>query len=424
VHLQNQETLVTSTENRGVGSGSFAQLQLEEMPAQACLNAIIHQAVEMRASDLFILAQEKSFAIKVRSLGIIKPVAMVSTATGRQLVNTLKVAGGMNISDSIRPGDGRMLFDSDDLRIDIRLNTIPSLFGEDITCRMLDRSANLISLDEIGLEADDASSLRNMTESSSGLILVTGPTGTGKTTTLYACLRHLNDGKKKINTLEDPVEYAIDGICQSQINPKTGVNFRDLLPNILRQSPDVIMVGEIRDEETAATAVRAANSGHLVLATLHAPVAAGAVQSMLALGSQPYFLASSLLGVIAQRLIRVLCPACRVGYDISSSPGTFGEIQGLLKPGEGTEIFGPGGCDECFGGGYSGRTGLFELMTLNREVRKMIAEARPLNEIQDAAIRHGMVEFHRAALLKVARGVTSTEEMLREVPTEYLGLDE
>ncbi len=414
---------MNDSENAGPSANDFSALQLEDLPAQECLETVVRRAVDMHASDLFVLAQENAYAIKVRSLGTIHPVAVVSRATGRQLVNTMKVAGGMNISDSIHPGDGRMLFELDDLRIDLRLNTIPSLFGEDLTCRVLDRRTNLTSLDQIGLEEDAAHSLRGMLASSSGLILVTGPTGTGKTTTLYACLRYLNDGTKKINTLEDPVEYAIEGVCQSQINVKTGVKFRDLLPNILRQSPDIIMVGEIRDEETAATAVRAANSGHLVLATLHAPVAAGAIQSMLALGSQPYFLASSLLGVIAQRLIRVLCEDCRVGYDISSSPGTFGEIQDLLKSGEGAEIFGPGGCDKCFGGGYSGRTGMFELMTLNREVRKKISEAAPLNEIQEAAIRNGMVEFHRSALLKVARGVTSTEEMLREVPTEYLGLD-
>jgi len=406
------------------GDAAFSELELEEMPAQECIEAVIKRSVDMRASDLFLLAEEKSYSIKIRTLGDIKRIAMVSTATGRQLVNTMKVASGMNISDSLRPGDGRMLFEAEGLRIDIRLNTIPSLFGEDMTCRMLDRSASLISLDEIGLEPDAQDSLSNMLNSRSGLILVTGPTGTGKTTTLYACLRYLNTGEKKINTLEDPVEYALKGVCQSQISPRLGVNFHDLLPNVLRQSPDVIMIGEIRDEETAATAVRAANSGHLVLATLHAPVAAGAIQSMLALGSQPYFLASSLLGVIAQRLIRVLCVHCRVGYDISSSPGTFGEIQQLLKPGEGNEIFGPSGCEECFGGGYSGRTGLFELMSLNREVRRMVAEARPLTEIQDAVIRGGMIEFHRAALLKVARGVTSTEEMMSEVPTEYLGLEE
>ena len=258
----------------------------------------------------------------------------------------------------------------------------------------------------------------------SGLILVTGPTGTGKTTTLYACLEHLNVGSCKINTLEDPVEYSLDGVRQSQVNPKIGLDFSDLLRNVLRQAPDVIMVGEIRDDETAATAVRAANSGHLVLATLHAPVAASAVQSMLALGSHPYFLSSCLLGIVAQRLVRTLCDHCKVYYDISESPQTFEEIQPLLEPSEGKAIYGPSGCDECYGKGYDERTGIFEVMTFNQEIRRLIADSNSTSEIQDAAIRNGMIEFRRGALLKVAKGVTSTEEILRDVPAEYLGLED
>jgi type II secretory ATPase GspE/PulE/Tfp pilus assembly ATPase PilB-like protein len=262
-----------------------------------------------------------------------------------------------------------------------------------------------------------------MLASPSGLIFVTGPAGTGKTTTLYACLTHLNTGTRKINTIEDPIEYAVVGLRQSQVQAKLGVDFPELLKNILRQAPDVIMIGEIRDEETANTAVRAANSGHLVLATLHSPVAAGAVQSMRALHANPYFLSSSLLGVVAQRLVRQLCGKCRVAYDISESPETFAEIQSLLEPGLGGFIYGPGGCEECRHQGYSGRIGVFELMTFNRQMRKLVVDARPTEEMQQAAVAAGMVEFRRAAMLKVAQGITSTEEVLRELPAEYLGLE-
>jgi type II secretory ATPase GspE/PulE/Tfp pilus assembly ATPase PilB-like protein len=237
-------------------------------------------------------------------------------------------------------------------------------------------------------------------------------------------LQSLNDGTRKINTLEDPVEYAIPGIRQSQVFTKIGIGFPELLRSVLRQAPDVIMVGEIRDEDTAHTAVRAANSGHLVMATLHSPVAASAVQSMLALGSSPFFLSSCLLGVVAQRLVRTLCPKCRVRYDMSESPQTFEEVRSLLKDGEGKAIFGPSGCPECFEQGYSGRTGLFEVMTMNQEIRRLIAASRPAAEIQQAAIKTGMTEFHRSALLKVAQGVTSTEEILRDVPAEHLGLED
>ena len=183
------------------------------------------------------------------------------------------------------------------------------------------------------------------------------------------------------------------------------------------------MIGEIRDEETASTAVRAANSGHLVLATLHAPVAAGALQSMRALGANPYFLSSCLLGVVAQRLVRMLCSNCRVAYDISESPETFADIKPLLEPGLGTFIYGPGGCDECRHQGYRGRVGVFEILTANRQLRKLVLDQRPAQELQQAAIAGGMVEFHRAAMLKVAQGITSMEEVLRELPAEYLGLE-
>jgi type II secretory ATPase GspE/PulE/Tfp pilus assembly ATPase PilB-like protein len=266
--------------------------------------------------------------------------------------------------------------------------------------------------------------LTALLSSPSGLILVTGPTGTGKTTTLYACLQHLNNGERKINTLEDPVEYAVKGVRQSQVQPALGVDFPELLTNVLRQAPDVIMIGEIRDQATAMTAVRAANSGHLVLATLHAPVAAHAVQNMLNLGAHPYFLGNCLLGVVAQRLVRVLNPQSRVAYDISESPGTFADVQSLLAPGEGQNIYGPSPPSTDGIPPYIARTGLFEVLTMNKELRRLVTEARPAEEIEQQAIEQGMIEFRRAALLKVAQGVTSIEEMMRVVPSAYLGAED
>ncbi len=402
----------------------FTEIGLVGMTPQQAADAVIRQASRLSASDLFVLTDEDAAIVAMRRLGAVETIARVSGDQGRQLINLIKAAAGMDLAERRRPLDGRMIYESDDLKLDLRINTIPTLFGEDMTCRLLDRRVSLMNLDQLGMSSHEMAMLSVMLASPSGLILVTGPTGTGKTTTLYAALQHLNDGTRKINTLEDPIEYAVAGLRQSQVNPKLELHFADLLRNVLRQAPDVIMVGEIRDEETATTAVRAASSGHLVLATLHAPVASGAVQSMLALGAHPYFLASSLLGVVAQRLIRVLCPACRVRYDISDSPGTFAEIESLLDGDDGKAIFGPGGCPECRNGGYSKRTGLFEVMPVNREIRRLIVEGRPSKELEDKAIAAGMIEFHRAALLKVAQGVTSTEEMMRSVPSEYLGLDE
>jgi type II secretory ATPase GspE/PulE/Tfp pilus assembly ATPase PilB-like protein len=257
-----------------------------------------------------------------------------------------------------------------------------------------------------------------------GLVVVTGPTGAGKTTSLYACLRYLNDGSNKINTLEDPVEYSLDGVRQSQVNPKIGLDFPELLRNVLRQAPDVIMIGEIRDAETMATAIRAANSGLLVLATLHAPTAAGSIQSMLALDANPYFLSNCLLGVVSQRLVRTLCLECRQACDLTGSPLTFQEVANLLQPGEGDTIFGPEGCPACRHIGYAGRTGLFEIMQVNRELRRLITQSAPTREMEAAAIRAGMIDLRRGALLKVAQGVTSMEEILNAVSMEHLGLEE
>ncbi len=262
-----------------------------------------------------------------------------------------------------------------------------------------------------------------MLNAAGGLILVSGPTSSGKTTTLYACLHYLNDGRRKINTIEDPIEYAVEGIRQSQINPILNLDFPELLRSVLRQSPDVIMVGEIRDSITAQTAVRAANSGHLVFATLHSPTASGAIQSMLNLGVHPHFFSSCLRGVVAQRLIRTLCQKCKVAYDLSESPLTFEEIERWLEPGQGKQIFSAPGCPACGQTGYTGRVGVFEVLNAAPDIRKLMAVTAPANEIQRQAINEGMIEFRRSGLLKIAQGVTSTEEVIRVVPSEHLGIE-
>ena len=260
--------------------------------------------------------------------------------------------------------------------------------------------------------------------SPSGLILVTGPTGAGKTTTLYACLNHLNNGRRKINTIEDPVEYALPNIRQSQINPRLKLDFPDLLRGVLRQATDIIMIGEIRDRVTAETAVRAANSGHLVLATLHAPIAAGAIQSMLNLEVHPHFLTSSLRGVLAQRLVRTLCPHCKLGFDLSLSPYTFEEVRSWLQPGQGAILYAASGCPRCHQTGYIARTGVFEVMSISPELRRLILSRQPTQVLRKKAMEEGMLEIREAALLAVARGETTSEEVIRVIPTEYLGIEE
>jgi type II secretory ATPase GspE/PulE/Tfp pilus assembly ATPase PilB-like protein len=344
---------------------------------------------------------------------------------GRRCISHIKATSGIDVAEKRRPMDGRWIYQrKTGGAVDLRIVTMPTLYGEDVTLRLLPRESTLLKVESLGMSRHEFNTLMKLLNSPSGLILVTGPTGSGKTTTLYACLSNLNNGEKKINTIEDPIEYAMEGVRQSQVNSKLDVNFPDLLRSILRQAPDVIMIGEIRDPDTAETAVRAANSGHLVLATLHAPVAAGAIQSMLALGVHPHFLSSSLLGAVAQRLIRTLCPKCKMSFDISDSPQTFEEVRKWLDPDEGKVIYGPKGCPECRMLGYSGRSGLFEVLSVSRNIRKMILEKQPTQVIRQKAIEEGMLEFRHAALLKVARGQTSIEEVFRVVPTEYLGLDD
>ena len=406
----------------------FQPIELANLPPQEVAARIVRRAIDMRASDLFLLSDESALKIGVRNAGRYEQLAALSKEQGRHLLNYFKSVASVDIAERRRPQEGRWIYQyagdgPQRHTVDLRINVIPTIFGEDLTARLLDRKFGLRSLDSLGLLKSEHDKLTAMLAGPSGLVLVTGPTGTGKTTTLYACLQHLNTGAKKIHTLEDPIEYALAGVRQSQVNHRIGVDFPELLRNILRQAPDVIMIGEIRDEETAHTAVRAANSGHLVLATLHSPIAAGAIQSMRALGANPYFLSSCLLGVVAQRLVRMLCQNCRVAYDISASPETFADIQTLLEPGLGSFIYGPSGCDACRQQGYFGRVGVFEIMTAGRTLRRLILEGRPAEELHKAAIAGGMIEFHRAAMLKVAQGITSTEEVLRELPAEYLGLE-
>jgi type II secretory ATPase GspE/PulE/Tfp pilus assembly ATPase PilB-like protein len=290
--------------------------------------------------------------------------------------------------------------------------------------RLLVSTPQVVALDQLGMSTRELNELTAMIDIPSGLILVSGPTGSGKTTTLYACLRHLNNGERKINTIEDPIEYAIPGLRQSQINPKADVGFAELLRSVLRQAPDVILIGEIRDAITAEIAVRAANSGHLVLASVHAPSAPGAVQSLLSLGVHPHFLSSSLQGVIAQRLVRTLCPRCKAAFDLGETPGTFEEVRDWLEPGEGQALYGARGCPLCLRTGYSGRTGVFEVLRITRELRRLIADGRPTCELHAHAARAGLLDLRRAALLKVARGQTNAEEVLRAIPPEELGLDD
>ncbi len=406
-----------------VTSAETMVLNVTDRVPEEAVAALIEHAARLFVSDLFFLSNEDHVAVAARHLGILRPISFLPTEMGKRCLGHIKAVAGMDVTERRRPLDGRWIFvRQGGHRLDLRINSMPTMYGEDMTLRLLDSDNRLLSIEELGLRRRDHNNLLTLLNSPSGLILVTGLAGSGKTTTLYAGLRYLNNGARKINTIEDPVEYAIKGIRQSQINLKIDIGFAELLRNVLRQAPDVIMVGEIRDAETAETAVHAANSGHLVLATLHAPIAAGAIQSMLRLGVHPHFLSSSLSGVLAQRLIRTLCSKCKVAYDHSFAPHTFEEVQHWLEPGQGECLYGPKGCPECHMTGYSGRTGVFEVLKVTPEIRRLIEEKAGTGTIRRKGIEEGLIEVRHSALLKVAQGETSIEEVVRVVPAEYLEL--
>jgi type II secretory ATPase GspE/PulE/Tfp pilus assembly ATPase PilB-like protein len=414
-----------STNPTSTPSGKPLMIDVSKLPPEKAIQRLIDHAVDMGASDLFLLSNEQHVAATVRHLGIIMPISVESPESGRRILAHVRNMAGMDVNDRRRPADGRWIYKSDDGdSVDLRINTIPTMYGEDMAIRLLVRNHALLNLEKLGFEPQQLSEFRQMIAGPGGLVLITGPTGSGKTSTLYASLMSLNDGRRKINTIEDPVEYAVDGLRQSQVNPAIEMNFAEMLRSILRQSPDVIMIGEIRDEETARVATHAANSGILVIATLHAPTAAAGIQSMRAYGVPNHFLSVALRGIVSQRLVRTLDPDSRLEFDISGAPETFEEVQKYLLPGEGKKLFAPKPAESNQMTGYTGRTAVYELLTLNRDLRSMVSEGRTAKEIRDKAIAQGMLEFRHAALLKVARGLTSTEEVFRVIPTEVLLLDE
>jgi type II secretory ATPase GspE/PulE/Tfp pilus assembly ATPase PilB-like protein len=420
----------TSVEQQGKNAKPAAlAVDLSKMPAEVAVQRLIDHAVAMGASDLFLATNEANVSVSVRHLGIVQTIGTLSSEQGKRAMSHIKASAGMDLTERRRPSDGRWIYrretaaDGNQI-VDMRINVIPTMYGEDFAIRLLTRGSKLFSLENLGMGKDQYARYCEMINAPSGLVLITGPTGSGKTGTLYATLIKLNDGRRKINTIEDPVEYSIDGLRQSQVNSAIDVGFADLLRSVLRQSPDIIMIGEIRDEETARTAVHAANSGMLVFATLHAPSSAAAVQSMRSLGAHSHFLAQSLRGVVAQRLVRTLCPHCRTSFDLSDAPHTFDEVRPWLAPDEGKSLYAARGCEACGMSGYSARTGVFEVMPVNKDLRALIADGATTAQIRDKAVEQKVMKFRQSAMMKVARGETSTEEVFRVIPSEHLLLDD
>jgi general secretion pathway protein E len=384
----------------------------EEAPIIRLLNAILQQAVKERASDIHIEPYEKELDVRMRVDGILHRVLAPPKIIQDALISRVKIMANLDIAEKRLPQDGRIRLLIGGSDVDIRVSIVPTTYGERAVLRLLDRKQGLIGLWEVGLSGQDEARIEELLRRTNGIVLVTGPTGSGKTTTLYAALNRIHTEEKNIITVEDPVEYQLKGIGQIQVNPKIGLTFASGLRSILRQDPDVIMLGEIRDVDTAEIAIQASLTGHLVLSTLHTNDAPSAIVRLIDMGIEPFLVSSSLIGVLAQRLVRTVCPHCREEYGPSETEKSY--FAGLSTAADGTFLLYRGrGCDKCKGAGYFGRTGIFEFLPVSDEIRQMISDRTDSQSIKNTAISKGMKTLRTDGFEKAAKGVTTVEEVLR-----------
>lgn len=383
----------------------------DEAPVIRLLNAILFQAVKERASDIHIEPYEKSLEVRFRIDGILhnklEPPRMLHEA----LTSRVKIMASLNIAEKRLPQDGRMKVLVAGHDVDIRVSIVPTFFGERTVLRLLDRKQGIKSLGEIGFSTRDSAIMERLLGRTSGIVLVTGPTGSGKTTTLYAALSRLNRQEKNIITIEDPIEYQLSGVGQIQVHSRIDLTFAAGLRAILRQDPDVIMVGEIRDAETAEIAMQASLTGHLVLSTLHTNDSATAITRLIDMGIEPFMVASSIAGIMAQRLVRTICPNCRESY-----------VPDEELPGIPDTLYRGRGCERCFGLGTIGRTGIYEMLPIDGELCGMITRRAPAGEIKAYALTRGMRTLRDDGMAKAAAGITTIEEVLRVTQEEYADL--
>lgn len=405
-----------------LGDLSFEESEAAAMAQQASVvrlvNDILTEAVNVRASDIHMEAQASGMKIRYRIDGVLQnqPVPAELNRFQAAILSRLKIMARLNIAEKRVPQDGRIKLRVSGREIDIRVSIIPMLHGEGVVMRVLDKDAMKFSLSGVGMEEDTCTRFRELIRLPHGIVLVTGPTGSGKTTTLYSSLAEIKSERNKIITTEDPIEYQLEGINQIQVNHKVGLTFAACLRSILRHDPDVVLVGEIRDFETAENAVQASLTGHMVFSTLHTNDAAGSFMRLADMGVEPFLISSTLEGIMAQRLVRTLCKHCREPYMPSDEevPVDFP----LRDYTAGQPIYRAKGCRQCRSTGYSGRLGIYELLVSNDEIRVLASERRSTNEIRKAAIASGMRTLRQDGWIKVARGITSVEEVLRVTKAE------
>jgi type IV pilus assembly protein PilB len=385
------------------------EASVDEAPVVKLVNTIITRAINERASDIHIEPGERDLRIRFRIDGVLHESMSTPRAIANAMVSRLKIMADINIAERRIPQDGRMSLKVAGKQVDLRVATLPSVYGEKVVLRILDRSSVMLELTDLGFGARNLERFQEAYERPYGAILVTGPTGSGKSTTLYATLNVLNDPKVNIITVEDPVEYRLGGITQIQVNRKAGLTFASALRSILRADPDVVLIGEIRDRETAQIAIEAALTGHLVLSTLHTNDSSSSIGRLIEMEVEPYLVASSIDGILAQRLARRLCEKCKV-----TTPPVAEEFEklGLEAP---KEVYSPEGCGSCANTGYRGRLALHEILLVDEEIQRLAVERRPSDEIKVAALAAGMTTLWQDGIEKVATGVTSLEEIMRVV---------
>lgn len=384
----------------------------DDAPIIRIVNSIIIQAVQGRSSDIHIEPQEDGARVRFRIDGELFAVLTLPILSMAAIVSRIKIMSGMDIAEKRIPQDGRFRLNIEKREVDFRVSTMPVVHGEKVVIRILDRVNTLTRVNQLGLSSNNLEYILSLCQRPHGMVLVTGPTGSGKTTTLYSILNEVNSADRNIITLEDPVEYTLSGINQVQINPKAGLTFANGLRSILRQDPDIIMVGEIRDQETAALAVQAALTGHLVLSTLHTNSAASTIARMIDMGIEKYLLSNSLAGIISQRLVRQLCKSCRRNYILDAETANR-----LGIPEEsGREFFRPQGCNMCRQLGYQGRIALHEIIVMGSQMRELVNQsASSENVLEQAAMDEGMITIKQDGINKAQQGLTSLEEVMKAV---------
>ena len=386
-------------------------------PVIRLVNDILFRALQLRASDIHVHPYEAKIQIRTRIDGILYDTLSLNRNVLPLIVSRIKVMAGMDIAERRMPQDGRCSVRLGQREIDLRVSTVPTSFGERCVLRLLDKSSGILTLDQLGLWEDDLKRFDTLLGRTHGIIFVTGPTGSGKSTTLYACLNRINSAEKNVMTVEDPIEYQLEGISQMQVASKKGVTFVNALRHVLRQDPDVIMVGEVRDAETARMAIQSSLTGHLVFSTLHTNDSAGAISRLLDLGVEPYLVSSSLIAIMAQRLLRRVCPDCKKEYKPSTRE--LREL-GLGDLPSQAQFYIGAGCDKCFQTGYRGRTGIYELMLISEEIQNLIYQRTSAGAIKKVSLDAGLQTLRMDGTRKVLAGITTISEVLRVTQADVI----